>query len=82
MLTSATGLPELNNYGCDFIKAVAEPVGSVVCMVMEPVLPCRRWTSPAASSLGGTPTKFMDVGGASTIEAITRAFKIIMDDLA
>merc|ERR1719335_215004 len=32
------------------------------------------------SSLGGSPANFLDVGGASTVETMTAAFKIVMGD--
>merc|ERR1712166_418092 len=37
-------------------------------------------TMDLLSALGGEPANFLDVGGASTVETMTAAFKIIMGD--
>merc|ERR1712224_182969 len=37
-------------------------------------------TMDLLSTLGGSPANFLDVGGASTVETMTAAFKIIMGD--
>merc|ERR1711988_1384562 len=52
--------------------------GSVACMVNGAGLAMS--TMDLLSALGGEPANFLDVGGASTVETMTLAFKIIMSD--
>merc|ERR1712232_1393114 len=52
--------------------------GSVACMVNGAGLAMS--TMDLLASLGGSPANFLDVGGASTVETMTAAFKIIMGD--
>jgi len=52
--------------------------GSVACMVNGAGLAMS--TMDLLSALGGEPANFLDVGGASTVETMTAAFKIIMGD--
>merc|ERR1712232_1514380 len=52
--------------------------GNVACMVNGAGLAMS--TMDLLSILGGTPANFLDVGGASTVETMTAAFKIIMGD--
>eukprot|EP00929_Paragymnodinium_shiwhaense_P020943 TRINITY_DN137_c0_g2_i1.p2 TRINITY_DN137_c0_g2~~TRINITY_DN137_c0_g2_i1.p2 ORF type:complete len:425 (-),score=169.04 TRINITY_DN137_c0_g2_i1:257-1531(-) len=52
--------------------------GSVACMVNGAGLAMS--TMDLLSTLGGTPANFLDVGGASTVETMTVAFKIITGD--
>merc|ERR1712032_400252 len=52
--------------------------GSIACMVNGAGLAMS--TMDLLSTLGGTPANFLDVGGASTVETMTAAFKIIMGD--
>merc|ERR1719410_2811004 len=52
--------------------------GNVACMVNGAGLAMS--TMDLLSSLGGSPANFLDVGGASTVETMTAAFKIIMGD--
>jgi len=52
--------------------------GSVACMVNGAGLAMS--TMDLLSMLGGSPANFLDVGGASTVETMTAAFKIIMGD--
>merc|ERR1719195_1169930 len=52
--------------------------GSVACMVNGAGLAMS--TMDLLSILGGKPANFLDVGGASTVETMTAAFKIIMGD--
>lgn len=52
--------------------------GSIACMVNGAGLAMS--TMDLLSLLGGTPANFLDVGGASTVETMTAAFKIIMGD--
>merc|ERR1711976_315079 len=52
--------------------------GSVACMVNGAGLAMS--TMDLLSLLGGTPANFLDVGGASTVETMTAAFKIIGTD--
>merc|ERR1719420_171152 len=52
--------------------------GSVACMVNGAGLAMA--TMDLLSSLGGSPANFLDVGGASTVETMTAAFKIIGTD--
>merc|ERR1712226_990940 len=52
--------------------------GSVACMVNGAGLAMS--TMDLLSTLGGEPANFLDVGGASTVETMTAAFKIIMGD--
>merc|ERR1719502_1499299 len=52
--------------------------GSVACMVNGAGLAMS--TMDLLSLLGGSPANFLDVGGASTVETMTAAFKIIMGD--
>merc|ERR1719502_1901273 len=54
--------------------------GSVACMVNGAGLAMS--TMDLLSLLGGSPANFLDVGGASTVETMTVAFKIIMGDPA
>jgi succinyl-CoA synthetase beta subunit len=52
--------------------------GDIACMVNGAGLAMS--TMDLLSTLGGTPANFLDVGGASTVETMTAAFKIIMGD--
>jgi len=52
--------------------------GPVACMVNGAGLAMS--TMDLLSALGGSPANFLDVGGASTVETMTAAFKIIMGD--
>merc|ERR1719326_308937 len=52
--------------------------GSVACMVNGAGLAMA--TMDLLSKLGGSPANFLDVGGASTVETMTAAFKIIGTD--
>merc|ERR1740138_741637 len=52
--------------------------GNVACMVNGAGLAMS--TMDLLSILGGSPANFLDVGGASTVETMTMAFKIIMGD--
>merc|ERR1719352_1002515 len=52
--------------------------GSVACMVNGAGLAMS--TMDLLSTLGGEPANFLDVGGASTVETMTAAFKIIGGD--
>merc|ERR1712054_89085 len=52
--------------------------GNIACMVNGAGLAMS--TMDLLSTLGGTPANFLDVGGASTVETMTVAFKIIMGD--
>merc|ERR1711862_159091 len=52
--------------------------GSVACMVNGAGLAMS--TMDLLSTLGGTPANFLDVGGASTVETMTVAFKLIVGD--
>merc|ERR1712050_552408 len=52
--------------------------GSIACMVNGAGLAMS--TMDLLSLLGGEPANFLDVGGASTVETMTAAFKIIMGD--
>merc|ERR1711862_684563 len=52
--------------------------GNVACMVNGAGLAMS--TMDLLSILGGSPANFLDVGGASTAETMTAAFKIIMGD--
>merc|ERR1719450_1174807 len=54
--------------------------GNVACMVNGAGLAMS--TMDLLAILGGTPANFLDVGGASTVETMTMAFKIIMGDPA
>jgi len=65
---------EAKKYDLNYIKLD----GSVACMVNGAGLAMS--TMDLLSSLGGTPANFLDVGGASTVETMTMAFKIIMGD--
>merc|ERR1711862_441191 len=52
--------------------------GNVACMVNGAGLAMS--TMDLLSTLGGSPANFLDVGGASTVETMTAAFKIIQGD--
>merc|ERR1712078_889955 len=52
--------------------------GDIACMVNGAGLAMS--TMDLLSTLGGTPANFLDVGGASTVETMTVAFKIITGD--
>merc|ERR1719352_747088 len=52
--------------------------GNVACMVNGAGLAMS--TMDLLAILGGSPANFLDVGGASTVETMTAAFKIIMGD--
>merc|ERR1712003_5931 len=65
---------EAKKYDLNYIKLD----GSVACMVNGAGLAMS--TMDLLSRLGGSPANFLDVGGASTVETMTAAFKIIMGD--
>merc|ERR1712125_157434 len=65
---------EAKKYDLNYIKLD----GSVACMVNGAGLAMA--TMDLLSLLGGTPTNFLDVGGASTVETMTAAFRLIMGD--
>lgn len=65
---------EAKKYDLNYIKLD----GSVACMVNGAGLAMA--TMDLLSTLGGNPANFLDVGGASTVETMTAAFKIIMGD--
>merc|ERR1711933_461005 len=65
---------EAKKYDLDYIKLD----GNVACMVNGAGLAMS--TMDLLSIMGGTPANFLDVGGASTVETMTAAFKIIMGD--
>merc|ERR1719253_2198556 len=65
---------EAKQYDLNYIKLD----GSVACMVNGAGLAMS--TMDLLSTLGGSPANFLDVGGASTVETMTAAFKIIMGD--
>merc|ERR1711959_352096 len=65
---------EAKKYDLNYIKLD----GSVACMVNGAGLAMS--TMDLLSALGGSPANFLDVGGASTVETMTAAFKIIMGD--
>merc|ERR1712217_854629 len=65
---------EAKKYDLNYIKLD----GSVACMVNGAGLAMS--TMDLLSLLGGQPANFLDVGGASTVETMTAAFKIIMGD--
>merc|ERR1711976_759183 len=65
---------EAKKYDLNYIKLD----GSVACMVNGAGLAMS--TMDLLSILGGTPANFLDVGGASTVETMTAAFKIITGD--
>merc|ERR1719450_1874718 len=65
---------EAKKYDLNYIKLD----GSVACMVNGAGLAMA--TMDLLSSLGGSPANFLDVGGASTVETMTAAFKIIGTD--
>merc|ERR1712176_279527 len=62
---------EAKKYDMGYIKLD----GSVACMVNGAGLAMA--TMDLLSRLGGSPANFLDVGGASTVETMTAAFKII-----
>merc|ERR1712176_586156 len=65
---------EAKKYDLNYIKLD----GSVACMVNGAGLAMA--TMDLLSRLGGSPANFLDVGGASTVETMTAAFKIIGTD--
>jgi succinyl-CoA synthetase beta subunit len=65
---------EAKKYDLNYIKLD----GTVACMVNGAGLAMS--TMDLLSTLGGSPANFLDVGGASTVETMTAAFKIIMSD--
>eukprot|EP00928_Gymnodinium_smaydae_P036951 TRINITY_DN2573_c0_g1_i3.p1 TRINITY_DN2573_c0_g1~~TRINITY_DN2573_c0_g1_i3.p1 ORF type:complete len:427 (-),score=130.92 TRINITY_DN2573_c0_g1_i3:121-1401(-) len=65
---------EAKKYDLNYIKLD----GNVACMVNGAGLAMS--TMDLLSTLGGSPANFLDVGGASTVETMTAAFKIIMGD--
>merc|ERR1712151_1410856 len=65
---------EAKKYDLNYIKLD----GSIACMVNGAGLAMS--TMDLLSILGGEPANFLDVGGASTVETMTAAFKIIMGD--
>merc|ERR1711957_884980 len=65
---------EAKKYDLNYIKLD----GSIACMVNGAGLAMS--TMALLSILGGSPANFLDVGGASTVETMTAAFKIIMGD--
>lgn len=65
---------EAKKYDLNYIKLD----GKVACMVNGAGLAMS--TMDLLSSLGGSPANFLDVGGASTVQTMTMAFKIIMGD--
>jgi len=65
---------EAKKYDLNYIKLD----GEVACMVNGAGLAMS--TMDLLSTLGGSPANFLDVGGASTVETMTAAFKIIMGD--
>merc|ERR1719420_805267 len=65
---------EAKKYDLNYIKLD----GTVACMVNGAGLAMS--TMDLLSTLGGSPANFLDVGGASTVETMTAAFKIIMGD--
>merc|ERR1719443_1383877 len=65
---------EAKKYDLNYIKLD----GSIACMVNGAGLAMS--TMDLLSALGGSPANFLDVGGASTVETMTAAFKIIVDD--
>ena len=54
--------------------------GNIGCMVNGAGL--AMGTMDTISVAGGTPANFLDVGGAASVERVTEAFKIIMEDEA
>merc|ERR1712054_101760 len=65
---------EAKKYDLNYIKLD----GNVACMVNGAGLAMS--TMDLLSTLGGSPANFLDVGGASTVETMTAAFKIITAD--
>merc|ERR1739838_10598 len=65
---------EAKKYDLNYIKLD----GSVACMVNGAGLAMS--TMDLLKLKGGAPANFLDVGGASTVETMTAAFKIIMGD--
>merc|ERR1712029_721322 len=65
---------EAKKYDLNYIKLD----GNVACMVNGAGLAMS--TMDLLKTLGGTPANFLDVGGASNVETMTAAFKIIQSD--
>merc|ERR1712232_973826 len=65
---------EAKKYDLNYIKLD----GEVACMVNGAGLAMS--TMDLLSLLGGSPANLLDVGGASTVETMTAAFKIVMGD--
>lgn len=65
---------EAKKYDLNYIKLD----GNIACMVNGAGLAMS--TMDLLSILGGSPANFLDVGGASTVQTMTMAFKIIMGD--
>merc|ERR1712113_227819 len=65
---------EAKKYDLNYIKLD----GNVACMVNGAGLAMS--TMDLLSILGGEPANFLDVGGASTVDTMTTAFKLIMGD--
>merc|ERR1712224_1024209 len=65
---------EAKKYDLNYIKLD----GDIACMVNGAGLAMS--TMDLLATLGGTPANFLDVGGASTVETMTAAFKIVGSD--